>query len=278
MSRSDPIARAGPRSPTRASPLLVAIVGGSGAGKSWLAQQLQRILGQRLAETISLDEFYRDRSHLSVARRVRLNFDNPAAIDWPALEIAMDHWLAGKSAEIPCYDFSTHCRRISRRLVPAKPVLLIEGLWLLHRRSLRNKFALRIFIECSRSCRFSRRLARDRQQRGRTVQSIQEQFQTTVEPMHAKFVEPQKKWADIVLDGHMNREDVRRLMEMINRKLKGKDPVSVSLISSTQTLRSILPGRVSQHEKSRTQPKQSDGTRLRNRRGSVRQISLRQRA
>jgi uridine kinase len=224
MSRSNAIARAGPRSPTRARPLLVAIVGGSGAGKSWLAQQLQRILGQKLAETISLDEFYRDRSHLSVTRRARLNFDNPAAIDWPALESAMDRWLAGKSAEIPRYDFSTHCRRTNRRLVPAKPVLLIEGLWLLRPRSLRAKFALKIFIECSRSCRLGRRLARDRQQRGRSVESIQEQFQTTVEPMHAKFVEPQKKWADIVLDGHMNGEDVRRFTELIEGMLKGKDP------------------------------------------------------
>ena len=132
----------------------------------------------------------------------------------------MDRWLAGKSAEIPRYDFSTHCRRTTRRLVPAKPVLLIEGLWLLRRRSLRAKFALRIFIECSRSCRLGRRLARDRQQRGRSVQSIQDQFQSTVEPMHAKFVEPQKKWADVVLDGHMKREDVQRLAELLNRKLQ----------------------------------------------------------
>ncbi|SRR5258706_5407388 len=220
MSRS----RASPRSPARANPLVVAIVGGSGAGKSWLAAHLQKILGQKLAGTISLDEFYRDRSHLSNARRARVNFDNPAAIDWPALESAMDRWLAGKSAAIPSYDFSTHCRRTAKRLVPAKPILFIEGLWLLRRRSIRNKFALSIFIQCSRSCRFGRRLARDRKQRGRSVQSIQKQFQTTVEPMHAKFVEPQKKWADVLLDGNMNRRDVQHLAELLKRMLKGKDP------------------------------------------------------
>jgi uridine kinase len=200
---------------TRVKPLLVAIAGGSGAGKSWLARQIRDALGHRIADIVSLDEFYRDQSHLTATRRARLNFDNPSAIDWPALEAATDCWLAGKSAKIPRYDFSTHCRRVSSRVVSPKAILLIEGLWLFRRRSLRNKFALRIFIECGHQCRLERRIARDCKQRGRSAESVRKQFRTTVEPMHAKFVEPQKHWANLVLDGKLGRRELRQVVELV---------------------------------------------------------------
>lgn len=208
-----------PKSTSQPGPLLVAIAGGSGAGKSWLAQQLRKTLGASRTATISLDEFYRDRSHLSISRRAKLNFDNPSAIDWPALDAAATRWLAAKLARIPRYDFSTHCRRPECRVVQPKPILLIEGLWLFRRRSLRNKFGLRIFIECGRRCRFNRRVVRDLRQRGRTAESIKEQFKTTVEPMHLKFVEPQKRWADVIISGNFGAQDVRRIATLIKSRL-----------------------------------------------------------
>src|SRR5262245_32229390 len=123
---------------------LVAIVGGSGAGKSWLARKLQTALGSR-AVRISLDDFYRDRSHTSPARRANINFDHPRAIDWPAVERAVRDLRSGRTARLPRYDFKTHCRLREENILTPKPVVLIEGLWLLRRPSLRRLFDWRIF-------------------------------------------------------------------------------------------------------------------------------------
>src|SRR4051812_10073274 len=111
---------------------LVAIVGGSGAGKSWLAAELQSRLGTR-AGRLCLDDFYRDRSHLPVKRRARLNFDHPAAIDWAMFEEVLGQIQAGLPLEVPKYDFSVHTRCASLARWQSKPIVLVEGLWLLRR-------------------------------------------------------------------------------------------------------------------------------------------------
>src|SRR5579862_7022667 len=118
-------------------PRLVAIVGGSGAGKSWLAQQLQRRLGKE-ATRLCLDDFYRDRAHLPVAQRGQINFDHPRAIDWPLFEAILRACRAGRLLAVPRYDFSRHVRRRSPGWWRPKPVVLVEGLWLLRRASLRR--------------------------------------------------------------------------------------------------------------------------------------------
>jgi uridine kinase len=178
--------------------IAVAIVGGSGSGKSWLANKLTATLHPP-AVRLSLDDFYRDRSHLSAARRNRLNFDHPRAIDWMAFERTLHGLLAGQAVRVPCYDFATHSRLPKTRLLKPGRVILTDGLWLLSRRSLRRLFGLRVYIDCSSRTRLRRRLARDRVNRGRTEASIREQFHATVEPMHRKYVIPQKERANFVL-------------------------------------------------------------------------------
>lgn len=198
------------------APLLVAIVGGSGAGKTWLARKLQAALGDDAAR-ISLDDFYRDRSHFSEARRAKINFDHPRAIDWTFLENVLDELLAGNSTRIPRYDFKTHCREKLEIILEPKPIFLLDGLWLLRPRRLRELFNFRIFIECPTENRFRRRLTRDLRSRGRTREAVREQFQCAVEPMHKRFVEPQKRWADIVLQANFGAREINDLVERLKR-------------------------------------------------------------
>lgn len=199
-------------------PLLVAIVGGSAAGKTWLADQLQAFLGGN-ATRLSLDDFYLDRSHLSPARRARLNYDHPRAIDWECVEKVLRDFLAGRAASVPSYDFATHSRRPKMKRVPSNQVILVDGLWLLHRRSLRRLFAISVFIHCPARTRLSRRVARDVQMRSRTRESVRRQFMETVDPMHMLHVEPQARWAHICLCTPVKKSDLRRLAGQLAAKL-----------------------------------------------------------
>jgi uridine kinase len=199
-------------------PLLVAIVGGSAAGKTWLADQLQSLLGNKAAR-LSLDDFYRDRSHLSPNRRARLNFDHPRAIDWPCVEQTFEDFLAGRPATVPSYDFATHSRKPDAHILPPKPVLLVDGLWLLHRRALRKLFALSIFVDCPASTRLSRRIARDVRARGRSSESVRRQFLETVEPMHQLHVAPQARWAHVCLCTPVKKAELHRIAEQLLQKL-----------------------------------------------------------
>jgi len=200
------------------APLFVAIVGGSGAGKTWLAKMLAAALHPE-ATRLSLDDFYRDCSRIRPERRAKINFDNPRAIDWPIMEKVLNDLRAGRAARLPRYDFKTHSRVANKNALDHKPVVLVDGLWLLHRRSLRRVFALKIFVDCPARTRRGRRLLRDLRSRGRTRASILEQLENTVEPMHARFVAPQQKWADIVLRHNFSVRDVRRLARQLRERL-----------------------------------------------------------
>src|SRR6266446_4214469 len=139
---------------------LVAIVGGSGAGKTWLADHLQRILGESVAR-LSLDDFYLDRSHLSPTERETINFDQPQAIDWSEFERVLLDCRYGRTTGVPRYDFTLHKRFLELEVWQPKPLTLVDGLWPLHRPAIRRLFDCRIFIDCPERLRLCRRLARD---------------------------------------------------------------------------------------------------------------------
>jgi uridine kinase len=222
VNRPKPRARSRQTRPGRV-PLLVAIVGGSGSGKSWLADGLEAALSPHVVR-LSQDDFYRDRSHLPAVRRARLNFDHPRAIDWPKLEHCVRKLLSGQQALTPRYDFKTHSRRSDQQRLSPRPVILMDGLWLLRRRSLRSRVTLGVFIDCPTRTRLRRRLTRDLRQRGRSRDSVRRQFRATVEPMHARYVAPQARYADVVLSGAWGRSRIKLLADRLFQMAKLRRP------------------------------------------------------
>ncbi|MCI0537606.1 MAG: hypothetical protein L0Z50_20520 [Verrucomicrobiales bacterium] len=199
-------------------PRLVAIVGGSGSGKTWLATELQFAFGKECAR-LCLDHFYRDCSHLSAEQRARINFDHPRAIDWPLVEHVLGRCVRGESALVPKYDFAQHRRLPEGIWWQPKPLVLVEGLWVLHRPALRGRFDLRIFLECTEQVRFERRLRRDVVERARTPDSVSQQFRRTVVPMHERYVAPQARGADVRLSAPVSIDQLTELIERLRTSL-----------------------------------------------------------
>lgn len=192
------------------TPVMIAIAGGSGSGKSWLADRLAVALSGRV-EVVCMDSFYRDRGHLTPAQCARVNFDQPRAIDREALLAAVARARAGRDFDLPRYDYLTHTRIGSRRCRPGRFVIF-EGLWMLRGRALRSLFDLRVFVDAPAKWRLARRLERDVGERGRTKASITRQFREQVEPMHARHVLPQHQWADEVVTAPVSARAVERIV------------------------------------------------------------------
>lgn len=197
---------------------LIAVVGGSAAGKGWLVTRLCRLLRDKAAH-LQLDDFYRDRSHLPPARRARVNFDVPHAIDWPWAERVLRACCAGESADVPRYDFATYSRVAASAPWSPRPLVFVDGLWLLRPPAVRRLFDLKIFLDTPTDLRRSRRLLRDVTERGYTPDSVHQRLRTLVEPMHDRYVEPQKRWADIILEQPFKEEDLRRLADRLGNLL-----------------------------------------------------------
>lgn len=192
---------------------MIAIVGGSGSGKDWMSERLVRLLGEH-AGRISLDDFYRDRSHLAPDRRNRASFDVPSAIDWECAELVMHDCLMGRPTSVPRYDFATHVRLPHREVWQPKPLVLVEGLWLLWRETTRRLFDLKIFLDCPAPVRLGRRVARDVIERGRTADSVKTRFQS-IAPLHERYVEPQKQWADLVMSQPFRENEIIQLADRL---------------------------------------------------------------
>lgn len=199
---------------TPAPNTLVGIVGGSGAGKSWLVGRLCRALGDQACH-LALDDFYRDRSHLPPARRARLNFDAPAAIDWTDAVRVLQDCRDGRPTAVPRYDFATYSRIDRLGTWSPRPVVLVEGLWLLRSPELRRLFDLKIFLDAPPPLRESRRLARDTVERGYSAESVRDRLAACVVPMHARYVEPQRRWADLVLTQPFREAGIRELADRL---------------------------------------------------------------
>ncbi len=221
---------------------LVAIAGGSASGKTWLADQLQRLLGER-AGRLTQDCFYRDRSHLPPSRREQLNYDHPAALDWTNFQDTLENMLAGRAARVPNYDFRTHCRQPEGSLMHPQPVVLVDGLWLLHRPEIRRLFQLRIFLRCAEKERLRRRVARDTVERNRSATAVRRQFRGTVAPMHQRFVEPQARRADLVLNYPCSKAEIVELQGALWRLLQGGTllPNWLRAVFNSELQRLLLP-------------------------------------
>ncbi len=194
---------------------LIAIVGGSGSGKSWLANRLTTALGRR-ATAIPLDDFYRDRSHLSLPRRARINFDHPRTIDWPSLAAALRRAKSGKSFTVPNYSYVEHTPLGRPRICRVEHFLILEGLWVLRPRCLAPLIDFGVYVDASARWRLGRRQERDVKERGRSRASVTRQFHDHVEPMHRRFIAPQKRRADLILQSPIDDDAFNLLLRRIN--------------------------------------------------------------
>jgi uridine kinase len=212
-------------------PKLIAITGGSGAGKSWLADRLQRAFGSSAAR-LSLDNFYRDRAGLPPSRRMQINFDHPRAIDWPCVEAVLRAGRAGRATAVPEYHFPTHTRLLHEKLWTPAPLVLVDGLWLLSRPRVRALFDLSIYLGCPAQLRLERRLARDVAERGRTPEAVRDQFWKVVAPMHDCHVVPQLSWADLVLQQPSSEAEIGGLIASLRNLVPDAMPVTNEQLSA----------------------------------------------
>jgi uridine kinase len=181
------------------APFVVGVAGGSGSGKTALCRALAGALGPARVAMLCHDAYYRDRSELPAAQRAALNYDVPDALDTPLFLEHLRALRAGLPARPPRYCFSTHRRIGEDGVVEPRPVLLVEGILLLHDAEARRLLDLALFLDVPDEVRLARRMARDTSERGRTRRSVLSQFEATVRGAHAAYVEPTKAFADLVL-------------------------------------------------------------------------------
>ena len=180
-------------------PLIIGIAGGSGSGKSTIAQAIAASLPPDAVTIIEHDAYYRDQPDLSVDDRAMLNFDHPGALETELLVRHLAALRVGAPVDVPVYDFKTHRRQAERRTVDATPVVIVEGILVFVEEPLRSLLDIKIFVDTDSDIRLMRRIRRDMEQRGRSFQSVREQYYRTVRPMHLQFVEPSKRWADVII-------------------------------------------------------------------------------
>ncbi len=180
-------------------PLVVGVAGGSGSGKTRLAKNLAESLGSDACVTILHDSYYRDQGHLAEDLRDSVNYDHPDALESDLLAKHLAELRAGHSVEIPVYDYVTHTRKKTTERVSPLGVVIVEGIMVLAERSIREQLDIRVFVDTDSDLRVLRRIKRDINKRGRSFMSVYEQYQETVRPMHLAYVEPSKRWADVII-------------------------------------------------------------------------------
>jgi len=201
-------------------PIIIGVAGGSGSGKTTVSQRILRRVGKERIAFIQHDSYYCDRSHLSLEERAKANYDHPNSLESDLLVSHLQQLQAGRAVDIPVYDFTTHTRTQKTRRLESKRVILVEGILIFVEPALRKVFDVKIYVDTDADVRFIRRLRRDISERGRTVESVIEQYERTVRPMHLEFVEPSKRYADVIIpQGGFNRVAmdmvVARILEMV---------------------------------------------------------------
>jgi uridine kinase len=198
-------------------PVVIGVAGGTGSGKTTVAQEILRRAGTQQISLIQHDAYYKDLSDLPPAQRAMQNFDHPDALDNGLLIAHLKELKAGRVVRIPVYDFTTHTRTNQTRPIEPHRVILMEGILIFADEALRRLMDVKIYVDTDADIRFIRRLQRDISERGRTMESVIRQYLATVRPMHQEFVEPSKRYADIIIpEGGFNEV----AMEMIAARIK----------------------------------------------------------
>lgn len=207
-------------SSTREAPLVLGIAGGSGSGKSTIAKSLLAALPEGAGVLLEQDHYYRSQSHLPASERERVNYDHPDSLELSLLAHHVDELKAGRSIQRPSYDFAQHDRHPDAVLVQPAPVLVVEGILVLADAELRRRFDVRVFVDTDADIRLMRRIRRDLEHRGRTFAQVRKQYYESVRPMHLAFVEPSKRFSDIIVpEGGENRVALDFLLSHLRARL-----------------------------------------------------------
>ncbi len=197
-------------------PFLIGVAGGSSSGKTTISERLVDLAGEEHVSRIELDSYYLDRSDEPPEERRSLNYDHPDAFDWPLLNDHLAALANGASVPVPVYDYAADNRSGETRTVKPARIVVVDGILVLYDRALRERFDLKIFVDTAADVRFIRRLTRDVAERGRTAESVIEQYLTTVKPAHERFVEPSKRYADVIIpEGGLNRPAIDVLLARV---------------------------------------------------------------
>jgi uridine kinase len=202
-------------------PHVIGICGGSGSGKTLVARSVENALGKDSVLLIEQDSYYRDLSDIPLDDRAARNFDHPSAFDSELMVAQLQDLAAGKAVQLPVYDYSVHARAGYMDIKP-RDVILIDGILIFENPALRELFDIRVYVDTEADVRLARRIKRDIAERGRTLDSVLEQYETQVRPMHDQFVEPYKRFADVIIpQGGMNSVAVDMLVTKVRALLRG---------------------------------------------------------
>jgi uridine kinase len=204
-------------------PVLIAVAGGSGSGKTTVSHSILDRVGRDRIAYLQHDSYYRDRAGLPLEERARINYDHPDSLETDLLVEHLKSLRACRAAEVPQYDFARHVRKTESRLMEPRPIILVEGILIFVDRALREMFDIKIFVDTDSDIRFIRRLQRDIAERGRTMDSVVNQYTETVRPMHLEFVEPSKRYADLIIpEGGFNLIAIDMVVARINAMLESQ--------------------------------------------------------
>jgi len=208
----------------QSSPVTLGVAGGTGSGKTTVVRKIIDSLGEDAVSFLQHDFYYKDHSELSLEDRGALNYDHPDALETSLLVEHLAALRAGATIQVPRYDFSLHARRKETRAVESRRAVIIEGILILVDPALRELMDIKVFVDTDADVRFIRRLRRDLSERGRTLESVVDQYQKTVRPMHLKFVEPSKRYADLIIpEGGSNEVAVDMLLTKIRSIVSASD-------------------------------------------------------
>jgi uridine kinase len=197
-------------------PFMIGVAGGSSSGKTTISERLVEMTGEEHLSRIELDSYYLDRTDQPLEERAKANYDHPDAFDWPLLNDHLAALANGASVAVPIYDYADHNRSGQTRTVQPKKIVVVDGILVLWDRTLRERFDLKIFVDTAPDIRFIRRLTRDVADRGRTVESVIDQYLETVRPAHERFIEPSKRHADVIIpEGGLNRPALEVLLARV---------------------------------------------------------------
>ena len=199
------------------APFIIGVAGGTGSGKTTVTERVLEAAGVGSVAILAQDSYYRDQSQLPLELREQTNYDHPDAFDWELLSLQLGQLIANEPVYCPIYDFNNHTRASTTMAILPAPIIVVEGILALYDADLRAKFDLKVFVDADPDVRFIRRLQRDVRERGRSPESVIHQYLETVRPSHLQFIEPSKRYADIIIPhGGMNEP----ALEMLGARIR----------------------------------------------------------